>query len=127
MIALQGCGGLLRVLQTRNKLSAAKEPAIAIVHEEEHAFFATSGYAGRGGSFFKHIYEADTHSEPRAGGRFRWILSTCLAATVGAIAILIVVYGSSDSEHLNDGLLPALKSIGEGAFRAAQSAGLQLR
>ncbi|HML29760.1 MAG TPA: peptidoglycan DD-metalloendopeptidase family protein [Hyphomicrobium sp.] len=43
-------------------------------------------------------------------------MSTCLAAAVGAIAILIVVYGSSDSDHLNDGLLPTLKSIGEGAL-----------
>ena len=45
------------------------------------------------------------NSEPRAGGRFRWILSTCLAATVGAIAILVVVYGSSDNDHCSDGLL----------------------
>jgi murein DD-endopeptidase MepM/ murein hydrolase activator NlpD len=30
------------------------------------------------------------------GGRFRWLLSTCLAAGVGALAILVVVYGSTD-------------------------------
>jgi len=75
----------------------------------------TNAYAGRGGSFFKHIYEQE-NPEPRAGGRFRWILSTCLAAAVGAIAILVVVYGSSDNEATTDGLLPALKSIGEGAL-----------
>ncbi|WP_290979604.1 peptidoglycan DD-metalloendopeptidase family protein [Hyphomicrobium sp.] len=78
--------------------------------------FRTNGYGGRGGSFFQELYEAENVSEPRAGGRFRWILSTCLAATIGAVAILIVVYGSSDNDHLNDGLLPALKSIGEGAL-----------
>ncbi|MFT3733034.1 MAG: peptidoglycan DD-metalloendopeptidase family protein [Hyphomicrobium sp.] len=84
--------------------------------DEDARLFPTNGYGGRGGSFFQHIYEAETNSEPRAGGRFRWILSTCLAATVGAIAILIVIYGSSDNDHMNDGLLPALKSIGEGAL-----------
>ncbi|MBS0234981.1 MAG: M23 family metallopeptidase [Proteobacteria bacterium] len=107
-------GELLRVLQTRKKASTAKEGVYAL--EDEARLLPANAYAGRGGSFFQHIYEAETHSEPRAGGRFRWILSTCLAAAIGAIAILVVVYGSSDNDHLNDGLLPALKSIGEGAL-----------
>ncbi len=72
-------------------------------------------YRGRGGSFFKDIYDAD-HMEPRQGGRFRWMLSTCLAATVGAIAILVVVYGSSDENTAGDGLLPALQSMRDGAM-----------
>ena len=72
-------------------------------------------YRGRGGTFFKDIYDAD-HVEPRQGGRFRWMLSTCLAATVGAIAILVVVYGSSDKNAGDDGLLPALQSIRDGAM-----------
>jgi murein DD-endopeptidase MepM/ murein hydrolase activator NlpD len=83
--------------------------------EDDAHLSPTNAYAGRGGSFFKHIYEQE-NPEPRAGGRFRWILSTCLAAAVGAIAILVVVYGSSDNEATTDGLLPALKSIGEGAL-----------
>lgn len=112
---MQGCGGLLHVLQSRKKAPATKE-VTTIVTEEEITLFPTNAYGGRGGSFFQQIYEAETNSEPRAGGRFRWILSTCLAAAIGAIAILIVVYGSSDSDHLNDGLLPTLKSIGEGAL-----------
>ena len=33
------------------------------------------------------------------GGRFRWLLSTCLAGGVGAIAILVVIYGSSDGSE----------------------------
>lgn len=107
-------GELLRVLQTRKKASTAKEGVYAL--EDEARLLPANAYGGRGGSFFQHIYEAETQSEPRAGGRFRWILSTCLAAAIGAIAILVVVYGSSDSDHLNDGLLPALKSIGEGAL-----------
>lgn len=102
------------MLQTRKKASIAKETAFA--RTEEPRLFPANGYGGRGGSFFQHIYEAETQPEPRAGGRFRWILSTCLAAAIGAIAILVVVYGSSDNDHLSDGLLPALKSIGEGAF-----------
>ncbi len=107
-------GELLRVLQRRKQDSAVKKGALA--PEEEPRLFPTNAYGGRGGSFCQHIYETETNAEPRAGGRFRWILSTCLAATIGAVAILIVVYGSSDSDHLNDGLLPALKSIGEGAL-----------
>jgi murein DD-endopeptidase MepM/ murein hydrolase activator NlpD len=111
---LQGCGGLLRVLQSRKKASATRETVFSV--EEEVRVFRTNGYGGRGGSFFQDIYEAENISEPRAGGRFRWILSTCLAAAIGAVAILIVVYGSSDNDRMNDGLLPALRSIGEGAL-----------
>lgn len=107
-------GELLRVLQTRKTALTAKDSVYA--PDDDARLFPTNAYAGRGGSFFQHIYETDSHSEPRAGGRFRWILSTCLAAAIGAIAILVVVYGSSDSDHFSDGLLPALKSIGEGAL-----------
>ena len=81
---------------------------------------ATSAYRGRGGTFFKDIYDAD-HIEPRQGGRFRWMLSTCLAATVGAVAILVVVYGSSDKNSGNDGLLPALISIRDGTMPSPQT------
>lgn len=58
------------------------------------------------------IYSAD-HQEPRQGGHFRWLLSTCLAAAIGALAIVVVVYGSSDPRESGDGLLPALKRMGE--------------
>jgi murein DD-endopeptidase MepM/ murein hydrolase activator NlpD len=101
------------VLQRRRKASEAPEGAFAL--DDDTRLLPTNTYAGRGGSFFKHIYEQD-NAEPRSGGRFRWILSTCLAAAIGAIAILIVVYGSSDNEATTDGLLPALRSIGEGAL-----------
>ena len=77
-------------------------------------------YGGRGGSFFKDIYDAD-HVEPRQSGRFRWLLSSCLAATVGAVAILVVVYGSAETEGVNDGLLPALQRFRDGSF--SQTAG----
>ncbi|MBS0238613.1 MAG: M23 family metallopeptidase [Proteobacteria bacterium] len=108
-------GDLPRVLQSRKKISAATDGAFA--SGDDTRLLPTNAYAGRGGSFFQHIYEAENHAEPTAGGRFRWILSTCLAATIGAMAILIVVYGSSDDgDRSNDGLLPTLKSLGEGAL-----------
>jgi murein DD-endopeptidase MepM/ murein hydrolase activator NlpD len=72
-------------------------------------------FRARGGTFFKDIYEQDLGSE-RQGGRYRWMLSTCLAATVGAVAILVVVYGSSDKSSIDDGLLPALQSIRDGSL-----------
>ena len=102
------------MLQRRRKVPGATEGAFAL--EEDARLLTTNSYGGRGGSFFKQIYESED-SEPRAaGGRFRWIVSTCLAATIGAIAILVVVYGSSDNDLGNDGLLPTLKSLGEGAL-----------
>jgi len=108
-------GDLPGVLQTRKKISAATEGAFAA--DDDARLLPTNAYAGRGGSFFQHIYETDNHIEAPAGGRFRWILSTCLAAAIGAVAILIVVYGSSDDgDRTGDGLLPALKSLGEGAL-----------
>jgi len=100
-------------LATVRKVSGATDGAFAL--EEDARLFPANAYGGRGGSFFKHIYESE-NAEPRAGGRFRWIVSTCLAATIGAIAILVVVYGSSDNDIGSDGLLPALRSIGEGAL-----------
>jgi murein DD-endopeptidase MepM/ murein hydrolase activator NlpD len=42
------------------------------------------------------MYASD-HAESRRGGRFRWLLSTCLAAAVGVLAILVAVAGSMDS------------------------------
>jgi len=41
------------------------------------------------------IYEAD-HVEKHPSGRFRWVLSTCLAAGVGLLGILVVIVGSTD-------------------------------
>ena len=35
-------------------------------------------------------------AEARRGGGFRWFFSTCLAATVGAVAIAAVIFGSLD-------------------------------
>jgi murein DD-endopeptidase MepM/ murein hydrolase activator NlpD len=55
-------------------------------------------YLGRTGRPLAEIYIAD-HAESLRSGRFRWLLSTCLAATVGALAIMVVLAGT----ELDDG------------------------
>ena len=62
----------------------------------------------------KDLYSRD-HAESRQGGGFRWLVSTCLAATVGAVAIFVVIYGSADPIEGSEGLLPSLKRMGEDA------------
>ncbi|HEX4892782.1 MAG TPA: M23 family metallopeptidase [Hyphomicrobiaceae bacterium] len=54
------------------------------------------------------LYVAD-RAEGRRGGGFRWFFSTCLAASVGAIAIAAVVFGSMHSDEGRDGFIPALE------------------
>jgi murein DD-endopeptidase MepM/ murein hydrolase activator NlpD len=59
----------------------------------------------------KDLYSADT-AEARGGGRFRWFFSTCLAATVGSVAIIAAIFGASDShESRTAGLMPALRKM----------------
>ncbi len=69
-------------------------------------------YRGRAPNSFKDLYETD-HAESRQGGRFRWLVSTCLAGTVGAISILVVIYGSADKRESRGGFLPGLTELGE--------------
>ena len=54
-------------------------------------------YLGRGRRPLADIYISD-HAESLRGGRFRWLLSTCLAAAVGVLAILVVIAGSTEAE-----------------------------
>ncbi|MEO1207138.1 MAG: M23 family metallopeptidase [Pseudomonadota bacterium] len=68
---------------------------------------------GRARHTLRDVYEAD-HAEAHKGGRFRWLLSTCLAGMVGAVAILVVINGSLDTKDAPDGLMPALKRLQEG-------------
>ncbi len=86
-------------------------------------------YRGRAASAFKDLYETD-HAEPLQGGRFRWLVSTCLAGMVGAISIFVVIYGSSDQREAKGGFLPALTMgeadlSGRGALYAHASEGLK--
>lgn len=60
------------------------------------------------------LYDAD-HADGGRGGKFRWLLSTCLAGAVGAFAIFVVIAGSTEQEDSADGLVPALKRLQEGA------------
>ena len=39
---------------------------------------------------------AEDHGDRRRGGRFRWFLSTCFAAGIGAFAILFALLGAND-------------------------------
>ncbi|MEO1544721.1 MAG: M23 family metallopeptidase [Pseudomonadota bacterium] len=68
---------------------------------------------GRARRTLRDIYEAD-HAEANQGGRFRWLLSTCLAGAVGAVAILVVINGSLDTKDAPGGFMPALKRLQEG-------------
>jgi murein DD-endopeptidase MepM/ murein hydrolase activator NlpD len=66
-------------------------------------------YLGRARRSLADIYDAD-HASGQ-GGRFRWILSTCLAATVGGIAIAVVIFGSLDTVETDDGMPTVLRRI----------------
>ena len=72
-------------------------------------------YRGRAAKSFKDLYETD-HAESRQGGRFRWLISTCLAGTVGAISIFVVLYGSADKRESRGGFLPGLSELGEASL-----------
>src|SRR6185295_14519786 len=54
------------------------------------------------------------HADMRQSGRFRWLLSTCLAAAVGVLAILVVIAGSTDTKENDGSLFPSLKSVRDG-------------
>ena len=46
------------------------------------------------------------HADRRRGGRFRWFLSTCMAAGIGAFAIIFVVLGARDPTELTSIVSP---------------------
>ncbi len=66
------------------------------------------GSRGRGAR--ADVYAAD-HADSRQSGRFRWLLSTCLAAAVGAVSIIVVIYGSTDPRDGAGGGLPTLARL----------------
>ncbi len=67
------------------------------------------GYRRRS-SRLHELYGGD-HLETRQAGRFRWLFSTCLAAAVGMLAILVVLVGSMDQRDAEGGLLSALTQM----------------
>ena len=70
------------------------------------------------------MYGTD-HAEPQREGRFRWLMSTCLAAAVGGVSILTVVFGAADKQETQDGLVPALQRLREGTMALPLEAMLQ--
>ena len=74
-------------------------------------------YRGGSRSGRKAHFESDI-AYSSTGGRFRWLISTCLAGGVGAIAILVVIYGSTDRNE-QGGLMSSLKRLREGKPEAA--------
>lgn len=68
---------------------------------------------GRSRAAHDELFASD-HVDTRQGGHFRWLMSTCLAATIGATAIFVAVFGASDSNDSNKGFLPAIKKIRDG-------------
>jgi murein DD-endopeptidase MepM/ murein hydrolase activator NlpD len=58
------------------------------------------------------LYSPDQH-ETRQPGRFRWLFSTCLAAAVGVLAILVGIVGSMDQREAEGGLFSALARLGD--------------
>lgn len=60
-------------------------------------------YRGRARRTYGDVYERD-----HGGGRFRWLISTCIAATVGALVIAVVIAGSLDREPSFDNVMDRL-------------------
>ena len=65
-------------------------------------------YLGRTSRPLGDIYSSD-HADSRQAGRFRWLISTCLAGAVGVLAIIVVIAGSTDTQETDGGLLPSLR------------------
>ncbi len=77
-------------------------------------------YAGRQRGPTIDLYMTDK-AEARRGNRFRWFFSTCLAATVGAIAITAVIFGSIDPNEGRGGVLPMLRNASQQAGKEART------
>ena len=65
-------------------------------------------YLGRTGRPLAEIYVSD-HADSRRSGRFRWLLSTCLAGAVGVLAILVVIAGSMDTQEGASGFIAGIE------------------
>lgn len=59
---------------------------------------------------YRDMYATD-HAEPQREGRYRWLMSTCLAGAVGAVAIFVVMFGSADQHEAARGIMPALQRL----------------
>ncbi len=78
-------------------------------------------YGGRGRRSINTIYGTDI-GDGRRGGRFRWLLSTCLAATVGTIAIGVVIFGSLDARESGIDVPTVLSRLRDSPFSSMPNA-----
>lgn len=82
---------------------------------------------GRGRNAGRDMFD-DDHADGH-GGRYRWLVSTCIAGAIGAFAIFVVIAGSTDQKD-GEGFMPAFERLREGAStpefmpRLKRSAGL---
>ncbi|MCH9808255.1 MAG: M23 family metallopeptidase [Alphaproteobacteria bacterium] len=73
----------------------------------------------------------DDHAVDTHGGRFRWLVSTCIAGATGALAIFVIIAGSTENRGGGGGFMPALERLRDGATtpelipRMKRSAGLK--
>lgn len=73
-------------------------------------------YLGRQRHHIKDIY-INEHPGERQQGRFRWLISTCLAGAVGVLAIAVVISGSMERDKRKGGLLdPLTQSLQKSAM-----------
>lgn len=79
---------------------------------------ATVAYRSAARRTLADVYDAD-HVARGTGGRFRWLLSTCLAAAVGALAISVAIVGSLDTTETSSARLPSFQEMIEGAGEKA--------
>ncbi len=105
------------MLDTRRHAPLAR-PRLARLKESARGL--PQVYGGRGRRGMSSVFDAD-HSDHRRGGRFRWLMSTCLAATVGALAIGVVIFGSLDAREATFDVPTALNRLRSTAHNSSGS------
>jgi len=69
---------------------------------------------GRGRNAGRNMFD-DDHADGGGGGRFRWLISTFIAGAIGAVAIFVIIAGSTDHKR-GDGFMPAMQRLRDGAM-----------
>jgi len=95
------------VIDHRRHAPIARCRSVSVAQSPVPALPLYRGAKSRG---MRDMYATD-HAEPQREGRFRWLMSTCLAAAVGGISILVVIFGSAENRDAEDGLGPALERL----------------